>query len=135
MDVQEWERRALIDKYGAITDQCPTCHASRIVRIVWKPAFYCGGPLGPAIRDGHAILAGADKPEGAPDWVCPACEPGWKNVYLLTQEEENWQRRLESAVAENDFDTAVKHRDRRDEVRRRRLTLIKELMAFRPSAT
>lgn len=135
MDVQEWERRALIDKYGAIPDQCPTCHTSRIVRIVWEPAFYCGGPLGSAIRDGHAILAGADKPEGAPDWICSACEPGWEAVYLLTKEEETWQLKIEQAVCECDFAAAAKHRDRKDEVRHRRLALVKQLIAARPPST
>ena len=132
MDIQEWERRVLIHQYGAIPDQCPTCHASRIVRVVWKPAYYCGGPLGFAIRDGHAILAGEDRPERAPDWVCPVCEPGWETVYLLTQQAEDWQLKIEQAVAEADFDTAAKHRDRKDEVRHRRIALVKQLVTARP---
>lgn len=133
MDIKEWERSVLIRDYGAIPDQCPTCHGSRIVRVVWKPAFYCGGPLGSAIRDGQALLAGADRPEGAPDWVCPACEPGWQAVYLLIQEVETWQDKMESALAEGDFDSAVAYRDRRNEVRLRRSDLVQQLMAARQS--
>jgi hypothetical protein len=103
----------------------------RILRVVWKPAFCCGEPLGSAIRDGRAILVGVDRPEDAPDRVCPTCEPGWEAVYLLTQEVEVWQVKVESAVAEGDFDTAAKHRDRRDDVRRRRFDLVQQLMTAR----
>jgi hypothetical protein len=131
VDITEWERRTLIRKYGAIPDECPKCHASQIVRVVWKPAFYCGGPLGSAIRDGRAILVGADRPEDAPDWVCPTCEPGWEDVYLLTQEIETWQEKVESAVREGDFDNAIKYRDRREEVLRRRSDLVQQLKAAR----
>ncbi len=131
MDIKEWERRVLTRKYGDIPDQCPTCHASRIVRIVWKPAYYDGGPLGSAIRDGQAILVGKDRPDEAPDWVCPACEPGWEAVYLLVQEEDDWQQKMERALSESDVNTAIEHRDRRNEVKRRRLVMVTQLLAAR----
>ena len=135
MDVAEWERLSLIKTYGAIPDQCPTCHGTRIVRIVWKPACYRGGPLGSAIRDGHAILAGGDRPEGAPGWVCPSCQPGWEAVYLLVQEEDGWQDKIEQAIGEDEFAAARRHRDSKYAVRQRRQVLVTQLLAAGSAAT
>jgi hypothetical protein len=105
---------------------CPKCGQASVVRVLWHSVHLCGKDLEEVIAGG-AILGSRLHGQGPP-WVCLQCEPRWSEVHRLAQQDLELQAAKESAVASQDFDTAVKHRDAQQDLRRRLDSVLKELL-------
>ena len=102
---------------------CPVCGSDRIARIVWGYKFLLGD-IADDIRAGRVVLGLPSALKEQPSWTCLVCNEGWLQVHSLAiQEEEYWQK-IEEAVANQDFATAVQLRDRKNELRDKRLQLL-----------
>jgi hypothetical protein len=73
------------------------------------------------------ILGGCDAPREEPRWVCLGCNAGWLDVHNLAMQEREYQEKLEAAVIQGEFQLAAQWRDRRRELARKRLGLLKVL--------
>jgi hypothetical protein len=73
------------------------------------------------------ILGGRNVSREEPRWICLACNSGWLDVHRLAVQEDEFQLKLEAAVAEGDFPVACQWRDRRDELAKKRLGLLEIL--------
>ena len=108
---------------------CPKCGDPHIVRVLWRPLGMSDANL-EDIRAGKAILGFLAEMEGPP-WVCLRCSPRWSEVHQLAMQDYEWQCAKEEAVAAAEFETAARSRDSQDDLRRRLLRLIQELLTDR----
>ena len=127
MNVREWEEQQLEKRFGVIPRQCAACRGE-MVRLIWHSGLYYGGPIRSSVDVGKALLVGEQKPAEALGWTCLACHPGWLAVHQLTFEAEDFQTKMESAVAETDFETAIQFRSLLDDVLSRQRQLVRTLV-------
>jgi hypothetical protein len=98
-------------------DECPKCH-SPLTRVVSHWRVLVSGRQHASISSGRAIL-GPDDGKLAPDCVCLACFPEWREFHRLAFQYNEYQLAKEEAVAAQDFEKAGLLRDRHDELRPR----------------
>ncbi len=127
MNVREWEEQQLETRFGVIPAQCPAC-GGETVRLIWHRGHYYGGPIKSSVDAGKALLVGEPKPPDGPAWDCLVCHPGWLTVHQLTFDVEALQLKMESAVAESDFETAKQYRSLREDVQSRQRELVRNLI-------
>lgn len=110
--------------------QCPKCGAGQVVSVLWR-GMDAYRPGKRDIETGKAIFASLSaSPSGVfgPTWVCLQCTPGWAEVDQLVMQDYQLQHDKEQAVRSQDFETAAKHRDAQDVVRRRWSSVLQELL-------
>jgi hypothetical protein len=109
------------------SEACPKCGDPNIARVLWN-RVHLSAQDQEDIYFGKAILAYYSKVRKKPAWVCLRCSPEWPEVHRLAMLHREWQLAKETAVASEDFETAIKHRDAQRSLRQQLMNIVEELL-------
>jgi len=107
-------------------DACPKCRDPHTVRIIWH-CVHLSEQDQKDIEAGTLILGSCSDMAGPP-WVCLRCSPAWSDVHALAMQDYQLQLAKENAVALEDFETAIKHRDAQFDLKRQCSQIVEELL-------
>jgi hypothetical protein len=108
-------------------EACPKCGDTHIVRILWNRVYLSAEDEVDA-NAGGAILCYYSRIRKKPMWACLRCSPTWSDVHALAMQVREWQVAKETALASQDFETAIKHRDAQLSLRQRLSQIVEELL-------
>jgi hypothetical protein len=106
---------------------CPNCGNSEIARVLWN-RVHMSAQDQEDVRAGRAILSYHSKLTRRPAWVCLRCSPVWSAVHRMAMQDREWQLAKENAVASEDFETAIKHRDAQSDLRQQLSDIVERLL-------
>ncbi len=108
-------------------EACPKCGDPHLVRILWN-RVHLSALDQEDVDAGTAILCYYSKLRKKPAWVCLRCLPQWSAVPRLSMQDREWQLAKETAVASQDFESAIKHRDAQASLRQQLSQIVEELL-------
>jgi hypothetical protein len=88
----------------------PKCGNPHLIRILWNRVHFSGHGQDD-LEAGRAILCYYSKVRKKPAWICFRCSPQWSAVPQLSIQVLEWRVAKEHAVAAEDYETAIKHRE------------------------
>ena len=106
---------------------CLTCGNPHLVRIIWNRINMSAEDYADMVA-AKAIFCQYSKLCRRPEWVCLQCSPQWVAVHGLSMQVRERQLAKQTAVASEDYETAITHRDALASLQQQLSQIVEELL-------
>jgi ATP-dependent Clp protease ATP-binding subunit ClpC len=108
-------------------EACPECGDPHLIRILWN-RVHLSAVDQDDVDAGRAILCYYSKLRKKPAWVCLFCSPQWIAIPRLSRQVYESQLDKENAVASEDYESAIKHRDALRDLKQHLSQIVEDLL-------